>query len=50
MGLCEPGQVGNEAAISSSFQVRWASHQGPAMHCIAVHPIHEGLRIAHARD
>ena len=29
MGLCEPGQVGNEAAISSSFQVRWASHRGP---------------------
>ena len=30
MGPCEPGQVGNEAAISSSFQVRWASHRGPA--------------------
>src|SRR5579871_4991117 len=25
MGPCEPGQVGNEAAISSSFQVRGAS-------------------------
>ena len=31
MGPCEPGQVGNEAAISSSFQVRWASHRGPAL-------------------
>ena len=30
MGPCELGQVGNEAAISSSFQVRWASHRGPA--------------------
>ncbi len=29
MGPCEPGQVGNEAAISSLFQVRWASHRGP---------------------
>lgn len=29
MGLREPGQVGNEAAISGSFQVRRASHRGP---------------------
>ena len=30
MGPCKPGQVGNEAAISSPFQVRGASHRGPA--------------------
>ncbi len=30
MGPCKPGQVGNEAAISSLFQVRWAPHRGPA--------------------
>jgi hypothetical protein len=29
MGPCEPGQGRKSAAISSSHQVRWASHPGP---------------------